>query len=96
MIKVVGNFQKNSQLAHWVSGGQFGYKITKKSQFAPWVLPPLPPVSSSSQGSRNDPIKVDNLSDEEEGDGGEEVEREQTPYPGVLIPVEVDRAEDAP
>ena len=35
--------------------------------------------------------------DEESGSqGGEEVRREQTPYPGVLVPVETDRAEGAP
>ena len=53
--------------------------------------------SSSSSGSKSDPIEIDDLGDEEsDSRGGEEVVRERTPYPGVLVPVETDRAEDAP
>ena len=53
--------------------------------------------SSSSSGSKSDPIEIDDSGDEESGSqGGEEVVREQTPYPGVLVPVETDRAEDTP
>ena len=54
--------------------------------------------SSSSSGSKDDPIEIDDSGDEKESDseGGEEMVREQTPYPGVLVPVESDRAEDAP
>ena len=53
--------------------------------------------SSSSSGSKSDPIEIDDSGDEEsDSRGGEEVVRERTPYPGVLVPVETDRAEDAP
>ena len=49
--------------------------------------------SSSSSGSKNDPIEIDDSG--EESEDGEEKVRGPTPYPGVLVPAE-DRAEDAP
>ena len=50
--------------------------------------------SLSSSGSKSNPIEIDDSGEESE-DGEEKVNREPTPYPGVLVPVE-DRAEDAP
>ena len=51
--------------------------------------------SSSSSGSKSDPIEIDDSGEESEGEGEEKV-RGPTPYPGVLVPVETDRAEDTP
>ena len=37
-------FQKNSALTHQVKCEQIVYKLSKNSQYTPWVRPPLPPV----------------------------------------------------
>ena len=43
-IKMVGKFWKNSQLTWWVKCRQIVHKLSKNSQFACQVRPPLPPV----------------------------------------------------
>ena len=41
-------FQKNPALTHQVKCERIVYKLSKNSQYAPWVRPPLPPVSGVS------------------------------------------------